>query len=166
MRIYSLYCADELYNQNKDFNAFNHFQWLQRNNGIKKHDYDSVSCFCSEKFCMIILQKKKIPREIWLKCKIHAEGYVNNPRNFLNHAESTWTMNELKGMIKFTHSSQPPEPSPPCNCESDTFVRSFFLSFFLYFLHNRLKWIGKIFHFNWWNKSTPNLSCEFLSVLY
>lgn len=48
-------------------------------------------------------------------------------------------------------------------------VKNLILSHFPSFLpfHNRLKWIGKIFHFNWWNKSTPTNSAKsFLAFFF
>lgn len=85
---------------------------------------------------------------IWLKCKFYAEGYVNNKYIF-----SFAIKLASRAMQK---AREAPWETSACTCESDSFAYSFSHSLTAHReTHPRLKWIGKIFHFNWWNKSNP-----------
>ena len=138
------------HNQNKDLQAFNH--------AGKYEDNFSKQKFSSE----FDWNANLMPKVMSIIETIFR----------LNHAKrrSTWTVNEL-GKID--------EKEKKAKRHSKTRLSFFFFPlavknlilshfFFLSFLpfHNRLKWIGEIFHFNWWNKSTPTNSVKSFFFLF
>lgn len=104
--------------------------------------------------------RKKLFRFDW-NAKFSAKGYVNNKgKHSLNHAAAREPWMKLERHDR-THSA-----SFLCNLLN---LILFSLPSWAVLSRNLsrpdLNGLVKIFHFYWWNKSTPNLSCEFLFAI-
>lgn len=146
------------YNQNKRFTSFQSF--LECRRMFRKFG----------NFFRIIFHREFFCQNFWLKRRTNVEGYVNRA-NSEHSCALAFSCSMLKAREPGTSRKKRHEASLVpfslllffCSGELDTFSLVHLLSLPSFLQQpNDLNGLVKIFHFNWWNKSAPNLSCEFL----